>query len=121
MRGGERSGLGGAYDGKGQAVSVSSVPPCSLIRQPSCHWCLYIIVLPHAPPPLSPGTWTICPPAAMLTANVLPPVLPPPPRYLDNLPTSGNAHGRAFRDLEWEERVLELTRKTGIGAQFGGK
>ena len=46
---------------------------------------------------------------------------PPPPRYLDNLPTSGNAHGRAFRDLEWEERVLELTRKTGIGAQFGGK
>jgi fumarate hydratase class I len=42
-------------------------------------------------------------------------------RYLDGLPTSGNALGRAFRDLELEQRVLELTRKTGIGAQFGGK
>lgn len=42
-------------------------------------------------------------------------------RYLDNLPTSGNEYGRAFRDLEWEQRVLELTRKAGIGAQFGGK
>jgi len=42
-------------------------------------------------------------------------------RYLDGLPTSGNAHGRAFRDPELEEKILELTRKTGIGAQFGGK
>jgi fumarate hydratase class I len=41
-------------------------------------------------------------------------------RYLDNLPTSGNNHGRAYRDLEWEEKVLEMTRKAGIGAQFGG-
>ena len=41
--------------------------------------------------------------------------------YLDNLPTSGNAHGRAFRDLEMEQEFLELTRQTGIGAQFGGK
>ncbi|GAX73609.1 hypothetical protein CEUSTIGMA_g1060.t1 [Chlamydomonas eustigma] len=42
-------------------------------------------------------------------------------KYLDNLPTSGNNYGRAFRDLEWEEKVLEITRKCGIGAQFGGK
>ncbi|MBL9079172.1 MAG: fumarate hydratase [Planctomycetes bacterium] len=42
-------------------------------------------------------------------------------RYLDALPTSGNARGRAFRDLELERQVLELTRKNGIGAQFGGK
>ena len=42
-------------------------------------------------------------------------------RYLDDLPTSGNALGRAFRDLEWEQRVVEISRATGIGAQFGGK
>ena len=42
-------------------------------------------------------------------------------RYLDGLPTSGNALGRAFRDLEWEQRVVEIARATGIGAQFGGK
>ncbi|MGC6487341.1 MAG: FumA C-terminus/TtdB family hydratase beta subunit, partial [Planctomycetota bacterium] len=42
-------------------------------------------------------------------------------RYLDSLPTSGNARGRAFRDRELEEQILELTRKNGIGAQFGGK
>jgi fumarate hydratase, class I len=42
-------------------------------------------------------------------------------RYLDHLPTSGNAFGRAFRDLEWEQKVLEIARATGIGAQFGGK
>jgi len=41
--------------------------------------------------------------------------------YLDNLPTSGNEHGRAFRDVELEEQVLQLTRDVGIGAQFGGK
>ena len=41
--------------------------------------------------------------------------------YLDNLPTSGNEHGRAFRDVELEEQVLQLTREVGIGAQFGGK
>jgi fumarate hydratase class I len=40
---------------------------------------------------------------------------------LDTLPTSGNEHGRAFRDLDWEQRILELTRTMGIGAQFGGK
>jgi fumarate hydratase class I len=42
-------------------------------------------------------------------------------RYLDTLPTTGNAQGRAFRDRELEEQVLKLTQKTGIGAQFGGK
>ena len=42
-------------------------------------------------------------------------------RYYDGLPTSGNAQGRAFRDLELEQQVLELSRRLGIGAQFGGK
>ncbi|MDX1681203.1 MAG: fumarate hydratase [Akkermansiaceae bacterium] len=42
-------------------------------------------------------------------------------RYYDELPTSGNEHGRAFRDLELEKELLDLARKTGIGAQFGGK
>jgi fumarate hydratase class I len=42
-------------------------------------------------------------------------------RYLDSLPTSGNEHGRAFRDVELEEEILQLTRDVGIGAQFGGK
>jgi fumarate hydratase class I len=42
-------------------------------------------------------------------------------RYLDTLPDSGSELGRGFRDRDLEERVLELTRRTGIGAQFGGK
>jgi fumarate hydratase class I len=42
-------------------------------------------------------------------------------RYLDALPTTGNELGRAFRDLKLEEEILELTRRNGIGAQFGGK
>ncbi len=42
-------------------------------------------------------------------------------RYLDNLPTKGGAHGQAFRDLQMEQEVLEMTRTIGIGAQFGGK
>jgi fumarate hydratase class I len=42
-------------------------------------------------------------------------------RWLDSLPTTGNELGRAFRDLELEKQVHELTRRTGIGAQFGGK
>jgi fumarate hydratase class I len=41
--------------------------------------------------------------------------------YLDSLPTEGDKSGRAFRDLELEKEVLEITRKLGIGAQFGGK
>ncbi|MBO6949860.1 MAG: fumarate hydratase [Rhodospirillales bacterium] len=42
-------------------------------------------------------------------------------RYYDELPTHGGNHGQAFRDLEWEERVLKMTQDMGIGAQFGGK
>ncbi len=42
-------------------------------------------------------------------------------KYLDALPTTGNEHGRAFRDLAMEEKVLQIARATGIGAQFGGK
>jgi len=42
-------------------------------------------------------------------------------KYLDELPTSGNKLGRAFRDLEMEETVLKLSQSNGIGAQFGGK
>ena len=43
-------------------------------------------------------------------------------KYLDSLPTSGNAQtGHGFRDLALEEEVLKLTRTLGIGAQFGGK
>jgi len=41
--------------------------------------------------------------------------------YLDNLPTTGNEGGRAFRDLEMEMQVEKWARATGIGAQFGGK
>jgi fumarate hydratase class I len=42
-------------------------------------------------------------------------------RYLDGLPTQGNEHGQAFRDLEMEQAILATTREMGIGAQFGGK
>ncbi|HEX3953733.1 MAG TPA: fumarate hydratase [Stellaceae bacterium] len=42
-------------------------------------------------------------------------------RYLDTLPSAGNKFGQAYRDRDFEAEVLELTRKTGIGAQFGGK
>ncbi|WP_395495616.1 fumarate hydratase [Acetobacter sp. KSO5] len=41
--------------------------------------------------------------------------------WYDSLPTSGSMTGHAFRDVEMEQKVLELTRKLGIGAQFGGK
>jgi len=42
-------------------------------------------------------------------------------RYYDTLHTSGSPGGRAFRDLEWEQKILKLTQDMGIGAQFGGK
>lgn len=43
-------------------------------------------------------------------------------KYLDDLPREGSAAtARGFRDVELEEKVLELTRNFGIGAQFGGK
>ena len=41
--------------------------------------------------------------------------------YYDALPTTGNEHGRAFRDLELEQELLAAARDIGIGAQFGGK
>lgn len=41
--------------------------------------------------------------------------------YLDALPSEGSRWGNGFRDHEMEQQVLELTRKFGIGAQFGGK
>ena len=41
--------------------------------------------------------------------------------YLDHLPQTGSAGGRAFRDVEMEAKVLEMAQRSGIGAQFGGK
>jgi len=42
-------------------------------------------------------------------------------RYLDTLPTKGSAAGHAFRDVDLEQQILDMTRQFGIGAQFGGK
>lgn len=42
-------------------------------------------------------------------------------KYLDHLPTTGSAGGRAFRDVELEAQLLEAARNCGIGAQFGGR
>ena len=42
-------------------------------------------------------------------------------RYLDGLPTAGNSLGHAIRDPELEDEILEISRRIGIGAQFGGK
>ena len=42
-------------------------------------------------------------------------------RYLDDLPTTGDESGRAFRDLEFEAKIHTLTQQLGVGAQFGGK
>ncbi|MBB5022001.1 fumarate hydratase [Desulfurispira natronophila] len=42
-------------------------------------------------------------------------------KYLDELPTTGNEHGQAFRDVELEEKLLKAAQDLGIGAQFGGK
>jgi fumarate hydratase, class I len=41
--------------------------------------------------------------------------------YYDHLPTQGNEHGQAFRDLDWEKRIQQISEESGIGAQFGGK
>lgn len=41
--------------------------------------------------------------------------------YYDHLPTTGNEGGRAFRDIQWEERILKICQQSGVGAQFGGK
>ncbi len=42
-------------------------------------------------------------------------------KYLDNISKTGNSSGRAFRDIGMEKDILEMTKKYGIGAQFGGK
>jgi fumarate hydratase class I len=42
-------------------------------------------------------------------------------KYLDQLPTTGSPEGRAFRDLELEQKILQASYKCGVGAQFGGK
>ena len=42
-------------------------------------------------------------------------------KYYDNLPTTGDETGRAFRDVELENKLLELATNIGLGAQFGGK
>ncbi|CAK8718154.1 Fumarate hydratase class I [Candidatus Electrothrix gigas] len=42
-------------------------------------------------------------------------------KYLDTLPTAGNAYGQAYRDTALEQELLQESRKLGIGAQFGGK
>jgi len=41
--------------------------------------------------------------------------------YYDELPTTGNEYGRAFRDVELEKQLLEEAYNIGLGAQFGGK
>ncbi|EFZ37189.1 hydrolyase, tartrate beta subunit/fumarate domain protein, Fe-S type [Hoylesella oralis ATCC 33269] len=41
--------------------------------------------------------------------------------YYDNLPTTGDETGRAFRDVELENLLLQEAYKIGLGAQFGGK
>lgn len=41
--------------------------------------------------------------------------------YYDGLPTEGNEHGQAFRDLQLEQELLTAARQLGLGAQFGGK
>ena len=42
-------------------------------------------------------------------------------KYLDELPTTGDHSGRAFRDLDMEAKLLQSAQKLGFGAQFGGK
>ncbi len=42
-------------------------------------------------------------------------------RYLDTLPTKGSETGHGFRDLDLESQIHNISRRIGIGAQFGGK
>ena len=48
-------------------------------------------------------------------------VMKPSAKYYDELPTTGNEYGRAFRDVELEKQLLEAAQCIGLGAQFGGK
>lgn len=41
--------------------------------------------------------------------------------YFDNIAVTGNAAGRAFRDIEWENKIEKICHEYGVGAQFGGK
>jgi len=75
----------------------------------------------------------LCLPACVSTAKLAPSSMAPPPTTPPNTKHQtpphppltharrGNEHGRAFRDVEWEGKIHELTQKMGIGAQFGGK
>ena len=42
-------------------------------------------------------------------------------KFYDGLPTTGDETGRAFRDVDLEEKLLKEAQKIGLGAQFGGK
>ena len=42
-------------------------------------------------------------------------------RYYDGLPTEGNEHGQAFRDMNLEKELMIEAQNLGLGAQFGGK
>ncbi|MEA4974856.1 MAG: fumarate hydratase [Paludibacter sp.] len=42
-------------------------------------------------------------------------------KYYDELPTTGNELGQAFRDVEMESKILKAAQEFGMGAQFGGK
>ncbi|MGG7668667.1 class I fumarate hydratase FumA [Yersinia sp. J1] len=42
-------------------------------------------------------------------------------KYYDGLPTEGNEHGQAFRDIQLEEELLKEAQELRLGAQFGGK
>ena len=42
-------------------------------------------------------------------------------KYYDALPTTGDETGRAFRDIDLEQKLLVEAQKIGLGAQFGGK
>ncbi len=42
-------------------------------------------------------------------------------KYYDSLPTTGSDSGRAFRDIELEQKLLVAAQNIGLGAQFGGK
>ena len=42
-------------------------------------------------------------------------------KYYDGLPTEGNEHGQAFRDIQLENELQLAAQNLGLGAQFGGK
>ena len=42
-------------------------------------------------------------------------------KFYDGLPTTGDETGRAFRDVDLEQKLLVEAQKIGLGAQFGGK